>query len=71
MDDATEYAFQKWKYNGNNKGMNLRVLIVIRCCPFFSSKDKYESGSGWPSFSKPIDAVIHWTNKPVCERFRK
>lgn len=24
----------------------------------FSSKDKYESGSGWPSFKRPVDKVL-------------
>jgi peptide methionine sulfoxide reductase msrA/msrB len=60
MDDATEYAFQN-KYNGNKKD-GIYVCIVSGA-PLFSSKDKYESGSGWPSFSKPIDARI--INKPV------
>jgi peptide methionine sulfoxide reductase msrA/msrB len=60
MDDATEYAFQN-EYNGNKKD-GIYVCIVSGA-PLFSSKDKYESGSGWPSFSKPIDARI--IDKPV------
>ena len=28
---------------------------VVSGEPLFSSKDKYKSGTGWPSFTKPID----------------
>ena len=60
MEDATEYAFQN-EYNGNKKeGI---YVCIVSGAPLFSSKDKYESGSGWPSFTKPIDARI--IDKPV------
>lgn len=60
MENATEYAFQN-EYNGN-KEQGIYVCIVSGA-PLFSSKDKYESGSGWPSFSKPIDARV--IDKPI------
>lgn len=60
MENATEYAFQN-EYNGNKED-GIYVCIVSGV-PLFSSKDKYESGSGWPSFSKPIDARV--IDKPV------
>ncbi len=60
MEDATERAFDN-AYNGNKED-GIYVCIVSGA-PLFSSKDKYESGSGWPSFTKPIDA--RYLEKPV------
>jgi peptide methionine sulfoxide reductase msrA/msrB len=49
---ATERPFQN-EYWNNKKG----GIYVDRVSgePLFSSTDKFESGTGWPSFTKPID----------------
>ncbi|WP_158860333.1 peptide-methionine (S)-S-oxide reductase MsrA [Lunatibacter salilacus] len=60
MEEATERAFDNM-YN-ENKEAGIYVCIVSGA-PLFSSKDKYESYSGWPSFTKPIDA--RYLDKPV------
>jgi peptide methionine sulfoxide reductase msrA/msrB len=60
MKEATEPSFRN-TYNGN-KEQGIYVCIVSGA-PLFSSKDKYESGSGWPSFTKPIDA--RFLEKPI------
>ncbi len=60
MEDATEFAFQN-EYNGNKKSGI--YVCVVSGAPLFSSADKYESGSGWPSFTKPIDARV--IEKPI------
>lgn len=49
---GTEPPFNN-KYN-DNKAKGIYVDIVTGQ-PLFSSRDKYDSGSGWPSFTKPID----------------
>ena len=38
-----------------NKAAGIYVDIVSGA-PLFASRDKYESGCGWPSFTKPIEA---------------
>jgi peptide methionine sulfoxide reductase msrA/msrB len=60
MHEATERAFSN-EYNGN-KEEGIYVCIVSGA-PLFSSSDKYESYSGWPSFTKPIEARL--IDKPV------
>lgn len=49
--EGTEAPFKN-EYNENKKeGI---YVDIVSGEPLFSSKDKYDSGTGWPSFSKPI-----------------
>ncbi|MFB2539708.1 MULTISPECIES: peptide-methionine (R)-S-oxide reductase MsrB [unclassified Acinetobacter] len=50
---GTEPAFTGQYWNTKTDG-----VYLCRCCgtPLFSSDTKYDSGSGWPSFFRPLDA---------------
>lgn len=52
QEEATERAFDN-KYWNNKKGGI--YVDVVSGEPLFSSKDKFASGTGWPSFSKPLE----------------
>jgi peptide-methionine (R)-S-oxide reductase len=56
QQDATEPAFHNEYWNNHEDGI---YVDVVSGQPLFSSTEKYDSGSGWPSFTKPIqpDAV--------------
>jgi methionine-R-sulfoxide reductase len=57
QEEGTERPFQNL-YN-DNKQAGIYVDIVSGE-PLFSSLDKFDSGTGWPSFTKPIkqDSVV-------------
>ncbi|MFA5670606.1 MAG: peptide-methionine (R)-S-oxide reductase MsrB [Balneolaceae bacterium] len=55
--NATEPPFQNEFWNTFQPGIYVDITTGE---PLFTSSDKFESGCGWPSFSKPIDPhVIH------------
>ena len=48
---GTEPAFDNAYYDNKDEG----IYECAGCgLPLFSSKDKYDSGTGWPSFLQPI-----------------
>lgn len=50
---ATEPPFRNEFWNNHEAGLYVDVTSGE---PLFSSLDKFESGTGWPSFTQPIDA---------------
>ena len=50
--DGTEPAYNNEYWNNKHEGI---YVDVVSGEPLFSSLDKYDSGTGWPSFKKPID----------------
>jgi methionine-R-sulfoxide reductase len=65
---GTERAFQNPLYDNHERGIYYSAATGQ---PLFSSEDKYESGTGWPSFTKPItpDAVAYfWDNRLFSRR---
>ena len=52
QENGTERPFENEYWNHFEEGI---YVDVVTGEPLFCSKDKYDAGCGWPSFTKPID----------------
>ena len=52
QDGATEPAFRNKFWDSHDDGI---YVDIVSGEPLFSSTDKFDSGSGWPSFTRPIE----------------
>ena len=56
QENATEPPFRNEYWNEHRKGI---YVDIVTGEPLFSSADKFDSGCGWPSFTRPLseDAI--------------
>lgn len=58
QDNGTEAPFKNAYFNNHADGIYVDITTGQ---PLFSSKHKFDSGTGWPSFYQPIDKdVLVW-----------
>ncbi|MBS4173190.1 peptide-methionine (R)-S-oxide reductase MsrB [Bacillus sp. FJAT-49736] len=51
QNNATEPPFQNEYWNQFEEGI---YVDIVSGKPLFSSRDKFDAGCGWPSFTKPV-----------------
>ncbi|CAM3898564.1 peptide-methionine (R)-S-oxide reductase MsrB [Mesobacillus zeae] len=54
QNNGTEPPFRNEYWNEQREGL---YVDIVSGKPLFSSKDKFDAGCGWPSFTKPVDGT--------------
>jgi peptide-methionine (R)-S-oxide reductase len=62
QQDGTERPFQNEYWNNKEPGL---YVDVVSGEPLFASVDKFDSGTGWPSFTKPLEPANVVERRPV------
>ncbi|MEO1019948.1 MAG: peptide-methionine (R)-S-oxide reductase MsrB [Pseudomonadota bacterium] len=64
QNDGTERPFQNEFWDFKGEGV---YVDVVSGEPLFASSDKFDSRSGWPSFTRPIDAanIVEHTDRSL------
>jgi len=62
LQNATEPPFENEFWDNHAVGL---YVDILNGTPLFTSEDKFDSGCGWPSFTKPIqqDAIEELTDR--------
>lgn len=55
QESDTEYPFTGEYWDNHRPGL---YVDVVTGEPLFTSRDKFDSGCGWPSFAKPVDPKV-------------
>ena len=55
VENGTERPFHNEFWDNHEEGI---YVDAISGEPLFSSTDKFDSGSGWPSFTKPVSSEV-------------
>jgi peptide methionine sulfoxide reductase msrA/msrB len=62
QENSTEPPFNNEYWNNKKAGI---YVDVVSGEPLFSSTDKFDSGTGWPSFTKPITDDAVYTKEDI------
>ncbi len=69
QEDGTEAPFANKYWDNKEDGIYVDLVSGV---PLFSSLDKYDSGTGWPSFHRPLalDALLTKEDRRLAPRLR-